>query len=86
MKNETYALRPLVADVRDGYRGMRAIRTSLKSSKREVMRAARAERKALRHDLASYTTPRDLDDLEAILARYSEHETAGIRRLIAGRR
>jgi hypothetical protein len=51
-----------------------------------VMRAARAERKALKHDLASYTTPRDLDDLEAILARYSEQETAGIRRLIAGRR
>ena len=86
MKNETYALRPLVADVRDGYRGMRAIRTSLKSSKREVMRAARAERVALKQDLASYTTPRDLDDLEAILARYSEQETAGIRRMIAGRR
>ena len=86
MKTETYALRPLMADVRDGYRGMRAIRTSLTSSKREVMRVARAERKALKHDLASYTSPRDLDDLEAILARYSEHETADIRRLIAGRR
>ena len=86
MKNETYALRPLAADVRDGYRGMRAIRTSLKSSKREAMRAARAERQALKQDLASYTTPRDLDDLEAILARYSEQETAGIRRMIAERR
>ena len=86
MDNETHALSPLLAEVRDGYRGMRAIRTSLKSSKREALRAARAERKALKRDLASYTSPSDLNDLEAILARYSDEETADIRRMIAGRR
>jgi len=86
MDNETRALRPLLAEVRDGYRGMRAIRTSLKSSKREALRSARAERKVLKRDLASYTSPSDLNDLEAILARYSDEETADIRRMIAGRR
>jgi hypothetical protein len=49
-------------------------------------RAARAARKSLERELASYTSPRDLDDLEAILQRYSEEETADIRRILAGRR
>ncbi|HEX3921293.1 MAG TPA: hypothetical protein VHY31_03315 [Streptosporangiaceae bacterium] len=90
METTKYALRPLLAEVRDGYKGMRDIRTSLKTSKREVVRASRAEHraehKALKRDLASYNSPGDLNDLEAILARYSDEETANIRRLIAGRR
>jgi hypothetical protein len=86
METTKYALRPLLAEVRNGYKGMRDIRTSLKASKREVVRVSRAEHKALKRDLASYTSPSDLDDLEAILARYSEAETANIRRVIAGRR
>lgn len=86
MDKPTYALRPLLADVRDGYREMRAIRTSLRASKREVMRAARAERKALKRDLAGYATPADRADLEAILARYSDEETADIRSLLPARR
>jgi hypothetical protein len=49
-------------------------------------RAARATRKSLERELASYTSPRDLNDLDAILERYSEDETAGIRRILAGRR
>jgi hypothetical protein len=85
MDKPTYELRPLLAEVRDGYREMRAIRTSLRSAKRDVMHAARAERKTLKRDLASYTTPSDRADLEAVLARYNEEETAGIRRLLPSR-
>ena len=48
-------------------------------------RAARAERKALEHDLAGYTTEADLNDLGAILDRHSEEETADIRRILASR-
>jgi hypothetical protein len=51
-----------------------------------VIRTARAERKTLKRDLAGYTTPGDRADLEAILARYSDEETADIRKLLAGRR
>ncbi len=49
-------------------------------------REARAARKALEHDLASYTTEADLNDLDAILDRHSDEETADIRRILAGRR
>jgi hypothetical protein len=49
-------------------------------------RAARAARKSLARDLASYTSPHDLNDLEAILERYSDDETADIRRILAARR
>ncbi|HUY50260.1 MAG TPA: hypothetical protein VMV92_31895 [Streptosporangiaceae bacterium] len=49
-------------------------------------RAARATRKSLERELASYTSPADLNDLEAILDRHSEEETADIRRILAGRR
>ncbi len=48
-------------------------------------RAARAERKALEHDLAAYTTEADLNDLGAILDRHTPEETADIRRIIAVR-
>lgn len=85
-KQPTYELRPLLAEVRDGYREMRAIRTSLRAAKREVMRTAKAERRTLKHDLASYTTPSDRADLEAVLARYSDEDTADIRSLLPARR
>jgi hypothetical protein len=49
-------------------------------------RAARASRKSLQRELASYTSASDLNDLDAILDRYSDHETADIRRFLATRR
>jgi hypothetical protein len=78
MNKPTYALGPLLAEVRDGYRGMRAIRASQRASRR----AARAEHKSLERELAGYASPSDLADLEAILARYSDEETDEIRRLL----
>jgi hypothetical protein len=86
MDNTPYELGPLLADIRDGSRGMRAIRVSRKAARREDRRAARAARKPLERDLASYTLPGDLNDLDAILARYSDQETADIRRILAARR
>ena len=85
-KNTTDALGPLLAEIRDGFRGMRAIRASLRSSEREDRRAARSARKSLERELSSYTSPGDLNDLDAILARHSDEETADIRRILAGRR
>src|SRR6202167_5985887 len=85
MDKPTYELRPLLAELRDGYREMRTLRTSLRTAKREMMRTARAERKTLKRDLAGYTTPGDRADLEAILARYSDEETANIRKLLPAR-
>ena len=49
-------------------------------------RAARAARRSLERELASYTSPSDLNDLDAILDRHSEEETADIRRILAARR
>ena len=86
MENTTYELGPLLAEIRDGFRGMRAIRASLRAARREDRRAARAARDSLERDLASYTSPGDLNDLDAILDRYSDEETADIRRILAARR
>ena len=86
MDTPTYELRPLLAEVWDGYREMRAVRTSLRSTKRDVLRTARAERKTLKRDLAGYTTPGDRADLEAILARYGDEDTGGIRKLLPAQR
>ena len=86
MQNTTYELGPLLAEIRDGFRGMRAIRASLRAARREDRRAARAARNCLERDLASYTSPSDLNDLDAILDRYSDKETADIRRILAARR
>jgi hypothetical protein len=58
-----------------------AIRDELREA-----REARAARKALERDLASYTRQADLNDLDAILDRHSDQETADIRRILAGRR
>jgi hypothetical protein len=57
-----------------------ALRGSLKHT-----RDARATRRALERDLASYTRPGDLNDLHAILDRYSDDQTADIRRILSRR-
>jgi hypothetical protein len=49
----------------------------------EHARDTRATRRALERELATYTSQSDLDDLHAILDRYPEGETAGIRRILA---
>lgn len=49
-------------------------------------RAERASREALERDLASYTTPAERNELDAILGRYDEDEIADIRRIIDRRR
>ena len=49
-------------------------------------RAERASRKALECDLASYTTPAERNELDAILGRYDEDEIADIRRITDRRR
>jgi hypothetical protein len=59
--------------------------TAIREEHRAV-RAARSERKYLERELASYTSPSDLNDLDAILDRHSEDETADIRRILTGRR
>jgi hypothetical protein len=55
-----------------------AIRTRLRNT-----RDAHAAQAALKRELASYTSPQDLNDLHAILDRYSHKETADIRRILA---
>jgi hypothetical protein len=40
-------------------------------------------RTSLKRELASYNNPADLDDLHAILDRYSDQETREIRRILA---
>ena len=49
-------------------------------------RDAHAARAALERELSSYNSPSDLDDLHAILDRYSDQETAQIRRILAAQR
>jgi hypothetical protein len=49
-------------------------------------REARAARAKLENELASYTSQQDLNDLDAILDRYSDRETADIRRILAAQR
>jgi hypothetical protein len=66
---------------RAGAASLAAIRDELREA-----REARAARKALERDLASYTRQADLNDLDAILDRHSDQETADIRRILAGRR
>ena len=49
-------------------------------------RQARAARRVLQRELSSYTTESELNDLEAILDRHSDEDTADIRRFLASRR
>jgi hypothetical protein len=58
-----------------------AVREQIRESREE--RAARA---ALERELASYSSTADLNDLHAILDRYSDQETAQIRRILASQR
>ncbi len=58
-----------------------AVREQIRESREE--RAARA---ALARELASYNSTSDLNDLHAILDRYSDQETAQIRRILASQR
>jgi hypothetical protein len=71
MQDTTYSLGPLLAEIRAELRGMRA---------------ARAARKTLRRELAGATTPADFLELDAILERYSEEQTADIRSILNQRR
>jgi len=57
------------------------VRTQIRDS-----RDAHAAKAALERDLASYTSQADLNDLHAILTRYSDRETADIRRILASHR
>jgi hypothetical protein len=50
------------------------------------LRERQTKRQLLRREIAAYTSDNDLNDLEAILARHSDAETAEIRRILAGRR
>ena len=56
--------------------------TAIRSRIRET-RDAYIARAALERELASYNSTSDLDDLHAILDRYSDRETAKIRRILA---
>jgi hypothetical protein len=58
--------------------------TAIRSWIREN-RDAHAARVALEREISSYNNPSDLDDLHAMLDRYSDRETAQIRRILATR-
>ncbi len=56
--------------------------TSARTQLRES-RDAHAARAALERELANYSSQADLNDLHAILDRYSDQETRDIRRILA---
>jgi hypothetical protein len=66
-------------------RPLASLWTSVLTQFRES-RDAHAARAALERELASYNSPSDLDDLHAILDRYSDRETVQIRRILAAQR
>ena len=49
-------------------------------------RAARLSRRALERDLATYTTPAQLSELNAILSRYEGPEVTQIRQILNRKR
>jgi hypothetical protein len=59
--------------------------TAIRSRIRES-RHAHTTRAALERELACYNSPSDLDELHAILDRYSDRETVKIRRILAAQR
>ncbi len=71
MSRTTYSLRPLWTEIRAEWRGNRE---------------ARAQHKALQAELASYTSPSDLNDMDAILDRYEDADTRDIRSILATQR
>jgi hypothetical protein len=60
--------------------------TSTLGRRLTAIRQNRAARRTLQHELDSYTTQSELNDLEAILDRHSDEDTADIRRYLASRR
>jgi hypothetical protein len=63
-------------------RPLTALWTTVRTQLRES-RDAHTARVMLERELASYNSQSDLDDLHAILDRYSEQETRDIRRILA---
>jgi hypothetical protein len=59
--------------------------TAIRSRIRES-RHAHTTRAALARELACYNSESDLDDLHAMLDRYSDRETVQIRRILAAQR
>ena len=57
---------------------------AIRKQLREVF-ADRAETRELEHDLADYTSEKDLADLGAILDRHNDAETGDIRRILGAR-
>jgi hypothetical protein len=86
MKNTTPTpSRP--AKVRNGLRGMRVPASLRPAGGRPASRtrAARATRSCLERELATYTSPSELTELDAILQRHTDEETTDIRRILAAR-
>lgn len=50
------------------------------------LRESYAQRRALWRELGAYTTANDLNDLEAVIARYDDAETEDIRHILAAHR
>jgi hypothetical protein len=63
-------------------RPLTSLWTTVRSQLRDS-RDARAARTSLERELAGYNSQSDLDDLHAILDRYSDQETKQIRRILA---
>ncbi len=57
---------------------------AIRSQLREMF-ADRSEDRALEHELAVYTSEKDLADLGAILDRHSDAQTGDIRRILGAR-
>ncbi len=83
---------PVLAEIWDGFRA-RALRSPTAAAERDRRRAVRiarhAERTAhrnLEHELASFISAADFNDLDAIVKRYGEEETEDIRSILAARR
>jgi len=66
-------------------RPLASLWTSVRTQLRES-RNAHAARASLARELASYNNPSDLEDLHAMLDRYSDRETRQIRRILAAQR
>jgi hypothetical protein len=56
--------------------------TTSRRELRQARRAARVQADALRQDLAAFASPAELLELSAMLARYDDHQTEGIRALV----
>jgi|HubBroStandDraft_6_1064221.scaffolds.fasta_scaffold3364496_1 hypothetical protein len=63
-------------------RPLASLWTTVRQQVRDT-REARAANAALERELAAYRSQEDLNDLHAILDRYPDAETAGIRRILA---